>query len=291
MGNFGLQIIASENVTINPEFIKMFNLIADGNTDEAPINMTCIDALVLDDKSVEPILTENSDIQNMAVFLLLSHTCLAVKWGDKFYFGDVDCMDMHSNYMDDEGTIILQYQLEDEEEEMKHDFREFDRNALGRVVASAEQFKGLPVTMRDELIAKFPNVDDQIAHLKARLEEIGGPALIPAWFGFDEGPCWHGVHTGSTWNGWAMPLFDKETCDKIIAWFNENKGEVGEPDSVYVPEEDAYLMGFDVFAYPKEELENFYYHIDPKTGLYGLGSGSYTWSICDDEEVAERKQD
>jgi hypothetical protein len=288
MGNFGLKITASTS-TINPVFINMFNAIADGNSDEAPINMMCIDAMMLDETSVEPLLTENSDIQNMAIFLLLSHTNMAVKWGDKFYFGDVDLMDMHSNYLDDAGTIVLQYQLEDEEEEMKHDFREFDRNALGRMVSTAEEFKGLPITTREELIAQFPNIDDQIARLKARLEEVGGPAMVPAWFGFDEGPCWHGFHSGSTWNGWAMPGFTKETCDQIIAWFNENKGEDNEPDSIYDVEKDAYLMGFDVMNDP-DNIEDYYYTKSDQTGLYGLGAGSYTWSIIEDmEEVNERK--
>jgi hypothetical protein len=157
-----------------------------------------------------------------------------------------------------------------------------ERNRLGQIVVTIEQHRSLEITTMEKLMTAYPNMTDQITHLEARLTELGGPELIAAEFCFDDGPSFKGFHTGTLWNGWAMPCFTKEVCDEIIAWFNDNKGEAEEPDSIYDAEKDAYLMGFDVFyAGNQEEIEHSYWKKAAKTGLYPLGAGSYTWSVAE----------
>lgn len=160
--------------------------------------------------------------------------------------------------------------------------KRFERNRLGQIVTTLEAHRKLEITTMEKLMTAFPMMDDQIIHLEARLEELGGPELVPAKFCFDDGPEFEGFHTGTTWNGWAMPCFTKEVADSIVEWFNENKGDAEEPDSIYDAEKDAYLMGFDVFyAGDQDEIDCAYYKKDPKCGLYPLGAGSYTWNLVE----------
>jgi hypothetical protein len=105
-----LQITTRTGAAINPLFSKMFIAIADDDAD-APISITHIDPFIeceTDEQSLEAI-----DIQNMAVFLIMSNEMVGVKWGGKYYFGDVDLMDNESGYLDDDGVTVLQYCIED----------------------------------------------------------------------------------------------------------------------------------------------------------------------------------
>ena len=108
-----LRIKTRSGQVVNPRFSKIFVSIAEDNTD-APINMTCVDPLVLNDLAQHESIQENTDIQNMAVFLLISNEMLGVKWGNRYYFGDVDLMDNYDFDENMDDVTLIQYCIEDE---------------------------------------------------------------------------------------------------------------------------------------------------------------------------------
>ena len=94
-------------------FKEQFIGIAETQHDAA-ISMLHIPALLLNPLASEESHQENEDFQSMAVFMLLSGCVLGVKWGEFFYFGDVDRMDNEHGFdenMDD--VTLLQYEIED----------------------------------------------------------------------------------------------------------------------------------------------------------------------------------
>lgn len=109
-----LRINASSKAAINPEFSRMFVAIAEEDADAA-INIIAVNAfLEVTDENRQ----ENTDIQNMAVFLLLSGEVLAVKWDLFYFFGDVDRMDNEFSFDEDSDNVtLIQYELEDEDGE------------------------------------------------------------------------------------------------------------------------------------------------------------------------------
>lgn len=105
-----LTIYTRSKAPINPAFSLMFVAIAEEDADTA-INVTAVNAFlaVTDDNR-----QENTDIQNMAVFLLIANEMLAVKWGDSFYFGDVDIMDSAYGFdHETDDVTMIQYELGD----------------------------------------------------------------------------------------------------------------------------------------------------------------------------------
>lgn len=101
------RVILPEGRKINPSFIAAVTLAFDGQ-DLYPVDMDAL--LNVSDPEHDQA---NTDVLNMIDFMYKSGCMLGVKWGNKFYFGDVDLMDMYDNYLDDEGTICVQYELED----------------------------------------------------------------------------------------------------------------------------------------------------------------------------------
>jgi len=47
------------------------------------------------------------DVEKLIRGMLVTDAIYGVKWGQTFYFGDVDMLDMFNNYLDDEGTITM----------------------------------------------------------------------------------------------------------------------------------------------------------------------------------------
>lgn len=97
-------------------------------------------------------------------------------------------------------------------------------------------------------------------------------SLRPAVFelGDDNEHEFAGFHTGRRWNGWAMPLFTKETADKIIAWISE----WDEYKARYDEEKDAYVV-----QYADDEPDVFAAEVVDRKKLYPIGAGSWVWDI------------
>lgn len=90
---------------VNPKFSELFIAIAEESAD-VPIGMMHVQAV--DD------LQDNDDCQSMAIFMLLTGAMVGVRWRGKFHFGDVDLMDNDDScYLEEDGVIIMQYNLED----------------------------------------------------------------------------------------------------------------------------------------------------------------------------------
>jgi hypothetical protein len=105
-----LRIVTQTKALVDPKFCDMFIDILE-NMSDAPIAMTHLEPLL---GNMTPEMgAESNDIQSMAVFMMLSGSTLGVKWGEKFYFGDVDLMDdAHGNWETE--STILQYMIEDD---------------------------------------------------------------------------------------------------------------------------------------------------------------------------------
>lgn len=111
-----LRMVTRSSEIRSQVFRETFISIAEDQSD-VPIAMLHEPALMLTVNSDEEALQENEDLQNMAVFMLLSGSMLGVKWGDKFYFGDVDLMDSEFGFDEDAKNVtLLQYELEDANE-------------------------------------------------------------------------------------------------------------------------------------------------------------------------------
>lgn len=108
-----LRIKTRSGQQVNPDFSELFIKIVEGNY----YSYQAIDskqALLLNGLAEPESVQENKDIVNMTMFLILSNQMLAVKWGDRYYFGDVDLMDNYDfdESMDD--VTLVQYCIEDE---------------------------------------------------------------------------------------------------------------------------------------------------------------------------------
>lgn len=99
------------NVDLNYKFMELFLAIANDESDEAPINLMSIDAF---EEVTDENRQENTDLQNMAIFLLIANEIYGIKWGSRFYFGDVDMMDGEYGFDPDDATLIQLMAVEEE---------------------------------------------------------------------------------------------------------------------------------------------------------------------------------
>lgn len=82
-----------------------------------------------------------------------------------------------------------------------------------------------------------------------------------------------GFTDGNRWNGWAIPYFEFETAQEIMA-------ETGEDPSVfrYDPEEDAFIYNNPDWPEEPEVYGATFIDIDGKpVKVYGIGAGFWCW--------------
>jgi hypothetical protein len=103
-----LLIRTQTKAKINPEFCKAFITMSEGM--DSPFHITHMNPFI--DHNPDTQGQEATDVQNMAIFMLLSNELVGVKWGDKYYFGDSDRMDMEEGF-DEQDATVLQYCFED----------------------------------------------------------------------------------------------------------------------------------------------------------------------------------
>lgn len=103
-----LKVTTRTGAVVRKEFLDQFKDIADSVIHD----MRVIDTKAINCNDNIDIIAEGRDIEHMATFMLDTGTVLGIKWGDKFYFGDVDLMDMHDGWETE--STILQYCIEDE---------------------------------------------------------------------------------------------------------------------------------------------------------------------------------
>lgn len=108
-----LRIKTRSGQQVNPDFSHTFITFTENLVRDIEV-LSSVEPLLLNDLAQHESIQENTDIKNMACFLLMSGVMLGVKWGDRYYFGDVDLMDNYDfdESMDD--VTLVQYCIEDE---------------------------------------------------------------------------------------------------------------------------------------------------------------------------------
>lgn len=102
---------------------------------------------------------------------------------------------------------------------------------------------------------------------------------------------------GQYWNGSSMPLFEKESADRVVAAY---MAQCNNPESQSVPEiaqswmrydetKDAYIHHDEQFAsdpgYADEEWPGFdVITVDGPKHVYAIASGFWTWQELDKED-------
>src|ERR1039457_6262711 len=95
-----LKIVGNPLAAINPLFGEYFVQIAEGMR-----QINDIKTVGAYECPSPEVTKEGEVIGYMAEFMLRTGSMMGVCWGGKFYFGDVDLMDMYSDtYLDDEGS-------------------------------------------------------------------------------------------------------------------------------------------------------------------------------------------
>lgn len=82
-----------------------------------------------------------------------------------------------------------------------------------------------------------------------------------------------GFTTGQTWNGWAMPLFEFETVNKIIEGMRND-----EQTLTYYPTRDAFVYVNPDWPEEPDVYAASFIEIDGRRiKVYGIGAGFWCW--------------
>jgi hypothetical protein len=103
--------------------------------------------------------------------------------------------------------------------------------------------------------------------------ELAEPGFKAARFSGDwmEGETFPGYTDGNRWNGWAMPLFDFETAQRIVEGTND-------PGLRYDSELDAFVYLNPDFPDEPEIFGASFIKVDGQpVKTYGVGAGSWCW--------------
>lgn len=104
-------------------------------------------------------------------------------------------------------------------------------------------------------------------------DEKANPKPYESTFGIDDyfEPALEGYTLGDKWNGWAMPLFGKESAMRIAEQFG---------DMTYDEERDVFILNTQEY-YPDEPNEEFAGQDIMVNGetvrVYPIGAGFWTW--------------